>query len=176
MNRSDFDSLASFIQNSAFTDCGAADSALDQIHELRNRVSPNGDPTGTLEAAALLLYHRENIAPSASDELADIIVKLVQTAGSRHSSPDRHQPVVLKAPSPKQAIPSELTETTLRLTSDLYVGEILLRQGSITKDQLEQALRFQQVTGDRLGEALVNLNAVTWKQVQEALCEQRPSR
>lgn len=57
--------------------------------------------------------------------------------------------------------PVEKPEKTVRL------GDILVRNGLITEEQLEEALRFSQGEGLRLGEALVRLglidpDAITW--------------
>ncbi len=49
----------------------------------------------------------------------------------------------------------------LRLMSDLMLGEVMVRNGTITKEQLEEALRIQRAAGIRVGEALVRMKLVT---------------
>nr|HDM59905.1 type II secretion system protein GspE [Bacillota bacterium] len=52
------------------------------------------------------------------------------------------------------------------------LGEILLREGVITKRQLEHALRVQRQTGRMLGEVLVELGYITYEQLADALAKQ----
>jgi type IV pilus assembly protein PilB len=52
------------------------------------------------------------------------------------------------------------------------LGALLVEAGVITEDQLQSALRFQQRTGLRLGEALLQLNCLTESVLKEALCGQ----
>lgn len=57
----------------------------------------------------------------------------------------------------------------LKLVSDMMLGDLLVRMGKITPEQLEQGLRAQRATGVRIGEALVQMRATTWKDVEEGL-------
>lgn len=52
------------------------------------------------------------------------------------------------------------------------MGEILLRAGVVTEEQLLKAIARQQQSGERLGEALVNLGFVSSEDVARALAEQ----
>jgi type IV pilus assembly protein PilB len=52
------------------------------------------------------------------------------------------------------------------------LGELLVEAGVISEDQLQSALRFQQRTGLRLGEALLQLDCLTESALKEALCGQ----
>ncbi len=73
---------------------------------------------------------------------------LAQAAAHRPSEPE-HEP-----PSPVHAI---------------LLGEILLRLGKIDRLELEQALELQREEGLRIGDALVELGAITWNDVADAL-------
>jgi len=52
------------------------------------------------------------------------------------------------------------------------LGEILLRDGSITEDLLDLALAQQQVSGQRLGEVLLSINAIRASDLLRAVAEQ----
>ena len=52
------------------------------------------------------------------------------------------------------------------------LGEILIREGSITRDQLQRGLARQRELGKRLGEALVDLGYVSEDEVVKALARQ----
>ena len=53
------------------------------------------------------------------------------------------------------------------------LGAILCATGSLTEEQLQTALRYQQETGAKLGEALVKLHMATEQQVAEAVASQK---
>jgi type IV pilus assembly protein PilB len=54
----------------------------------------------------------------------------------------------------------------------LPLGELLMRKGLITKDQVADALREQKKTGRRLGEVITSRNWLDERQVLQALAEQ----
>ncbi|MGZ3459898.1 MAG: response regulator [Archangium sp.] len=58
----------------------------------------------------------------------------------------------------------------VRVDSPLF-GELLLKLGIVTLQQIEEALALQARTGQRLGEALISLGYVTREQLQDALGE-----
>lgn len=60
----------------------------------------------------------------------------------------------------------------LRLVTDLMFGEIILKNGWITQDQLNQALRLQKASGALLGEVLMDMRAINRKQLDQALLQQ----
>jgi general secretion pathway protein E len=59
-----------------------------------------------------------------------------------------------------------------RLLAGMQLGEILVAQGSIGRDKLEEALTAQAERGGRLGEVLVSLKACGEEQVLKALAAQ----
>ncbi len=65
--------------------------------------------------------------------------------------------------------PEDEAPLGLRLMSDVLFGEVLVRQGILSQEQLERALRSQRATGARLGEELVNLGYCSWTDVNYAL-------
>jgi len=57
-----------------------------------------------------------------------------------------------------------------RVDSPLF-GELLLKLGLVTFNQIQEALALQSLNGQRLGEALISLGYVTRAQIQDALGE-----
>jgi hypothetical protein len=55
------------------------------------------------------------------------------------------------------------------MLTEMLLGEILVRRGFCTPEQLAEGLRVQRATGMRIGEALVQSGAANWRQVQEAI-------
>jgi type II secretory ATPase GspE/PulE/Tfp pilus assembly ATPase PilB-like protein len=51
------------------------------------------------------------------------------------------------------------------------LGEVLLKSGIITREQLEVALTHQKTTGLRLGEMLIKLNYLNEESMRQALCK-----
>jgi len=84
------------------------------------------------------------------------------------------------------ARPADPAGLALRLTSkqrgvvqsihSQVLGEILVRLGSITREQLERALHVQRAACIHIGEALVENGATTWDQIKRALDVQRQLR
>jgi adenylate cyclase len=60
--------------------------------------------------------------------------------------------------------------SAVRADSPLF-GELLLKLGIVTPNQIEEALALQSLNGQRLGEALISLGYVTREQIQDALGE-----
>lgn len=56
------------------------------------------------------------------------------------------------------------------------LGEVLVRLGAITREQLERALQVQRAASVHIGEALVETGATTWDQIKRALEVQKQLR
>ncbi len=54
----------------------------------------------------------------------------------------------------------------------MKIGELLIKKGVLTENELEIALKEQNVIGEMLGKTLVNLGFVTSKEIAEILAEQ----
>src|SRR3989338_8456689 len=52
------------------------------------------------------------------------------------------------------------------------LGQILLKEGLITEEQLEKAMEIQKKDGARLGETLINLGILTEKDIVVAMAKQ----
>jgi len=87
-------------------------------------------------------------------------------------------------PSSPQAAPAVRGELRLSSKQREYLqsmnaqvlGEVLIRLGSITREQLAQALSVQRAAGIHIGEALVETGAASWEQIKKALDVQRQLR
>src|SRR5256885_16050748 len=53
----------------------------------------------------------------------------------------------------------------------ILFGEVLLKLGLVNEAQLQEALKLQPLTGQRVGEALLSLGYVTREQLKGALLE-----
>jgi hypothetical protein len=56
------------------------------------------------------------------------------------------------------------------------LGEVLIRLGTVTREQLEHALRVQHAANLHIGEALVETGVATWDQIKRGLEVQRQLR
>jgi hypothetical protein len=56
------------------------------------------------------------------------------------------------------------------------LGEVLIRLGTITREQLERALQVQRAASLHIGEALVETGAATWDQIRKGLEVQKQLR
>jgi type IV pilus assembly protein PilB len=66
--------------------------------------------------------------------------------------------------------------TGLKLVGEALLGEILIERRVITRRDLERALQVQKSTGVRVGEALVKLGTATLEQIEQALRAQGHGR
>ena len=64
----------------------------------------------------------------------------------------------------------------MRVTKDMFFGEVLLGAEMITNEQLELAMRIHHLEGLKVGEALVKIGALTEADVQEGLALQENLR
>jgi hypothetical protein len=67
-------------------------------------------------------------------------------------------------------------KTVLQSINSQVLGEVLVRLGSISREQLERALTVQRAAGVHIGQALVETKATTWEQIKRALDVQRQLR
>jgi hypothetical protein len=71
---------------------------------------------------------------------------------------------------------SQKNEEFLQSMNAQVLGEVLIRLGSITREQLAHALTVQRAASIHIGEAVVETGAATWDQVKKALEVQRQLR
>ncbi len=92
----------------------------------------------------------------------------------RMSGPPRElrlsgEPDTSSPPSPGRKGGSRSRMTDLGIMSDMLLGEVLLRLGYVSREQLQRGLRMQRASGTRIGEALVEIGAVDWDQIREGV-------
>jgi len=90
-------------------------------------------------------------------------------------------------PAPPLAVGKSPRTSTLRLAGeeakrlqsagdDNTLGELLIRQGAITRDELERAVSMKRASGLRLGETLVEMHVAGWETINRAIELQRRLR
>jgi hypothetical protein len=114
-------------------------------------------PERVLEALQLQQRLRGGAAPGAT-------VVPVHPAAPHMARPAGAPPIEIKTP-PVQA--------DFHVTTDIFLGEVLLGAEMITKEQLESAMRMHHLKRVRVGEALVELGALTADQVDTGIELQR---
>ncbi len=72
-------------------------------------------------------------------------------------------------PAPKKIV----EDNTLRKVHDLLLGQVMVREGIVTEEQLAQALKHQVAKNRRIGHAVVELKFATIDDVERALKRQR---
>jgi len=76
-----------------------------------------------------------------------------------------------KAPErePRAPTPQRPPDAAQRVTEGIFLGEVLLGADMITNEQLEKALHIHHHKGVRVGEALVQIGALTEEDVQAGI-------
>jgi len=91
-----------------------------------------------------------------------------------HHAPAAHVPPTLGAPPPARR--TELKLELRERSQGQRLGELMLEQGIVTREQLDYALKMQRAAGLRLGEALIQLGYASREQVRQALLLQEKMR
>lgn len=155
---------------------------LDRIAKIRLEL-PNGsgsDVTANLDLAATLTNYLVRFGGVGPKDVLEIISGLVEeveagidapvaappSAPAERSGPNM-QRVELKAPSGGGSL-QMLGHDSAKNKSKL-LGEILVRLGTVTREQLDQACKMQHASGVRLGETLVSLGATDWDGITKGL-------
>lgn len=119
---------------------------------------------------------------SADSRLGQILIRRgIVTAGEledalrvQNADPERPLGEILVAQH--SATPSQIREALREQLSDSRLGQILLRIGSVTAEQLEEALDGQATIGGLLGETLVAQGACDNDQIAWALSQQNAEK
>lgn len=88
----------------------------------------------------------------------------------------RREPERASGPGRSDLRLSAKQKTVLQSINSQVLGEVLVRLGSITREQLERALQLQRAAGVHIGQALVESRATGWDQIKRALEVQRQLR
>ncbi|HET9753619.1 MAG TPA: type II secretion system ATPase GspE, partial [Myxococcales bacterium] len=74
--------------------------------------------------------------------------------------------------TPSVAVAPPARKTQARSLAGLLLGEVLVAQGAVSRDKLEEALQAQAERGGRVGELLISLKACSEEQVLKGLAAQ----
>jgi type IV pilus assembly protein PilB len=126
---------------------------------------------------------RENSAPPGAEKTRPAVGQiLIKEATISEEQLERALRIQRYLEQPRQlgqilielgyATKQHITEAVRKHGSGMRFGELLLEQGLITEDQLEQALNIQRERGTRLGEALLELGAINERALLQNLARQ----
>lgn len=151
-----------------------------------------------LDAATLLISYLAHMGRIGGSEVRSVVARLIETAAkvitegpSVASSQEANEAAAaatetlgaslqkqVEASAPRTApvpaapiptTPAPSTNASVRVISDMLLGEVMVRMGHIQNEHIEKALEIQRQTGLKFGEALVKLGVATWEQVQAGL-------
>jgi hypothetical protein len=158
-----------------------ADLRMTQEYLLGSILMQAGIVTGESLARALQLHTSSGIAlGQCLVHLGAATPEQIAAAVSYQDRLRDQERAARHAPEP------ELQRSDLRLSGKQasfvqsmhtqVLGEVLIRLGSITRDQLERGLQVQRAANLHIGEALVESGAASWDQVKKGLEVQRRLR
>ncbi len=156
-------SLADQLERSDPGDARVQQEIYEKLRILRSGFQESRDPYGLryLEAASLLVNYLVRMGALAGDDVLPIAVRLLR-ASLGESLP--------------AAMAGKPQKTSTDLVGEMFLGQILLRRGLLTEENISQALDIQRSTGMRFGEILLQVGAVTSEQLQEGLAYQDACR
>jgi len=173
MSTSQINRLSERIARSDPRDAGEQAKILQELVALRDvmmQLSSSRDLVGCFDAAATLLRHVPQVAPSAAEEVQRLVGRLLDAAVEAVPDDQEEPAPEASAPQPRVAEPEPLDENgDLRLINDMLLGEIMIQLGTITREKIDAALKIQQATDMRVGEALVHLGAASWQEIDNGL-------
>ena len=80
-----------------------------------------------------------------------------------------------KVPKPAPSY-TDATQANMEVTTDMFLGEVLLGADMITHEQLEKAMHVHHLDGVRVGDALLSIGALTREELEAGLVLQRHLR
>jgi hypothetical protein len=96
--------------------------------------------------------------------------------GTRHEHPLHAVPPAPQGPQRGDLRLSAKQKGVVQSMHSQVIGEVLIRLGTITREELERALQLQRAANIHIGAALVESGATTWDQLKKALDVQRQLR
>jgi len=195
MSATKLNDLATRILRSSPVDDGEQKRILRLLNEVRDSVRWSSEQQPVVEyldAATLLISYLAHMGRIGGSEVRSVVARLIETAAkvitdgaSAVSSQDAAEAAAAAtralgttlgqaaAPAPTPAPVNEdrgpSTSASVRVISDMLLGEVMVRMGHIRSEHIEKALEVQRQTGLKFGEALVKLGVTTWEQVQAGL-------
>ncbi len=194
MSASKLSELATRILRSSPVDDGEQKRILRVLNEVRNSVRASSEQQPVVEyldAATLLISYLAHMGQIGGSEVRSVVARLIETAakvvtdGPGAVQAEQAQEAAAaatvaldetlleqsgtSAPSPQAAIAPTPISTSVRVISDMMLGEIMVRMGHLQSEQIDKVLEIQRQTGLKFGESLVKLGLATWEQVQAGL-------
>jgi hypothetical protein len=175
--------LARRIARSSPQDAREQQEILERLTEIRNALDPSTqiDVIRYLDGAVLLTMYLAQLGSIGGYEVIDIVSRLMASIEktlnlqtmARHTLESAQPRAAAQAPAGESTLAQPLTAerapTLETMGKDMLLGEIMIRLGMITPEQLQEGARTQRAAGLRFGEALIERGFVTWSQVETAL-------
>ena len=160
--------LARRMEKSNPADAREQSAILESLKELYAALSDAKEQelARHVEAAGLLSSYLARMGALAGKEVSEIAARLLRTAAGLKADKSHQLRVVEKRPGERI---DARKEDAKDLVDDMMLGQILLRRGQVTEEEIAAAVKLQNLRKVRFGEALIELGAVDEQQVQEAL-------
>lgn len=153
---------------------------LQQVWRDQTEHGSTAEIDGYFETAAELAQVLAQDRPLTVEEILTLITRLVariECAVARAGIPRKAGGVVLK-------LPDQVEESDLRLVgtsggpilNDMALGSLMVQLGTLTEEQLDEALDAQRGSGLRIGEVAVQRGYSTAEQIEEVTELQRHLR
>jgi hypothetical protein len=173
--------LARQIERSSPSNTSQQSAILARLREMSKTMKAGEarDLAGCLDAASLLSEYLTQMGGIGPDGILRVVLRLVnvvrdafeedelEKASEQPDSSLHETSAARRGWTPLQARRDD--DSSLRLVSDLVLGEVLVQLGHAKPDQVDRALRVHRATGRRIGEALVEIGAVTWDQIEHGV-------
>jgi hypothetical protein len=105
---------------------------------------------------------------AAAEQILEAL-KIQERMRSMSETAEKPTPFAGSAASAPQAPGLAPDDASILVTKQIFFGEVLLGMGMITKDQLERAMRKHHFENVRVGQALVELGALTEEDLKRGL-------
>ena len=180
MPASKLNELATRILRSNPVDDGEQKRILRLLNEVRTTVRGSSEQQPVVEyldAATLLISYLANMGKIGGSEIRSVVARLIETAANVvtdgpevAASPAapalETKPALPRTSTPLSTQADQTPSTNVRVISDMMLGEIMVRMGSLQSEHIEKALEVQRQSGLKFGEALIKMGLATFDQVQ----------
>ena len=156
--------LAQRVAGSDPNDAAEQRLLLEELIEIRMVIDQrsNARVCEYLDGAISLMTFMQHLGRVGGSQVIGVVATVLEAA---------HQHMSLAIPaneSPKSST-AFLNGGASDVVGDMLLGQILIRKGYISEQQLRQAVELQHTSGLRFGEALMKLGCVVWAQLEEGL-------
>ena len=144
---------------------GEIHGCLKELHEAL-RSAKEQELARHVEAAGLLSSYLARMGELAGREVIDIAVRLLRTAAGLKADQAHRLRVGKRRSNGK---PDSKPVDAKDVVDDMLLGQILLRRGYVTEEEIDASVQLQNLRKIRFGEAVIELGFASWEQVVEAL-------